>query len=203
MFSLFRKKIQQLYTQHNNQKGALFGLDARISLVIFSGLTVIVGATLSSKISSITGGALIDELNATGQAIEGMQLDLKADIFKSIDNPNEENAFMALYDKDMLNTPLTRSRWLGPYIKNHTNIHPAYGKMSIVKRTESYKAICRSGDVCYLWITLEKVPYNVIEHTDKNYDGKNPISPETDGRIQWEFTSDDFAKLWYRVGRSA
>lgn len=185
------------------QKGAIFGLDARISLVIFSGLTIIAGITLSSRISSITGSALVDETKKIGLAIEGLHLDLKTDIYKALDNPNEENAFASLYTDETLNPGKPRSRWLGPYVDFRSNKHPSYGNMAVHKRGESHEEICRAGDICYLWLTMDRVPVNSLSYVNKAYDGEHEDLPEIRGRIQWDKGNiEDHHILWYRVGRS-
>ena len=192
-----------LMNKISNQRGAMFGLDARIALAIFSGLTVIAGATLSSKMSSITGSALVDEIKKTGLAVEGIHLDLKNDLFKDLENSNESNAFQALYDVEMLNPGKPRSRWLGPYIKSRSNTHPSYGKMFIYKRGETFKEVCRAGSTCYLWLVMDLVPLKTLEYANDSYDGYNETLPDTHGRIQWEAGKDeDHRILWYRVGRS-
>lgn len=186
-----------------NQKGAMFGLDARIALVIFSGLTVIAGVTLSAKISTITGSALVDEVKKTGLAIEGIHLDLKADLFKNLDNANESTAFEALYNEEVLNPGMPRSRWLGPYVDYRTNMHPSYGEMFVHKRGESHNETCRAGDICYLWLVMNKVPHETLLHANEAYDGRNETLADSRGRIQWQQgEAEDYSILWYRVGRS-
>ena len=189
--------------QFQNQKGAIFGLDARIALAIFSGLTIIAGVTLSSKIGDITGSALVDETRKIGLAIEGMQVDLKQDIFKVLDDPSETNAFESLYNPELLNPGKARARWLGPYVDFRENQHPSYGTLSIYKRGEIYSEVCRAGQICYLWLVMNKVPNATLEYANRAYDGRDESLPEKSGRIQFQTAEQpDHSVMWYRIGRA-
>ena len=56
-------------------KGAMFGLDARIALAIFGALSVISGAALYSAIQNSKVTAAITEMNEVGKAWEAHYLD--------------------------------------------------------------------------------------------------------------------------------
>ncbi|HAG52695.1 MAG TPA: hypothetical protein DCL21_02800 [Alphaproteobacteria bacterium] len=59
----------------NSQKGAMFGLDARIALAIFGALSVISGAALYSAIQNAKAISLLTELQEVGKATESYYLD--------------------------------------------------------------------------------------------------------------------------------
>tara|TARA_R110000868_G_scaffold190862_2_gene434968 strand:+ start:32266 stop:32862 length:597 start_codon:yes stop_codon:yes gene_type:complete len=189
----------------NNAKGAIFGLDARITLAIFSGLSIIAGYTITSNIDYITGGALSDELKNYASAIDGFHHDMKQDIFKTLDTPTAENAVGALYDREFLSPGRYRSRWLGPYMEYRSNTHPKYGQMLLEHRKESFKDKCQGvSNVCYIWATFNAVPIGTIEKVNEDFDGRE-VAPELEGRIQWDMrqkTGEEHYKLWFRVSRS-
>lgn len=57
------------------KKGAMFGLDARISLAIFGALSVISGAALYSAIQNSKATALYVQLSELGKAWESYYID--------------------------------------------------------------------------------------------------------------------------------
>jgi hypothetical protein len=57
------------------QRGAMFGLDARIALAIFGGLSIITGAVLYTVIGEIGITRRTTELSNIGKAIQGYVLD--------------------------------------------------------------------------------------------------------------------------------
>tara|TARA_Y100000590_G_scaffold312511_1_gene353198 strand:- start:819 stop:1040 length:222 start_codon:yes stop_codon:yes gene_type:complete len=65
-------------------KGAMFGLDARIALAIFGALSVISGAALYSAIQEARVTQLITSLNEIGKAYEAYILDTGAEIEKNL-----------------------------------------------------------------------------------------------------------------------
>lgn len=184
-----------------NNSGAMFGIDARISIAIFAAITVAVAALTTSNIGNIYGQALADELKKTTEAVEGFHADVRKDVFRTLAEPDEEKAYMALYDPDVLKNSRDRSRWLGPYIKNHTSTHVRYGDIRLTKKTSNHINNC--GSPCYLWLTLENTPENVALKVDEIFDqGISDDAPEFSGRIQWEDGDDEGKRLWYRVSRA-
>lgn len=189
-----------------NQQGAMFGLDARITLAIFSGLSVLAGYTITTNMDYITGGALTDELNNISDAVDGYHHDLKQDIFKTLISPTPENAIRALYDSENITSGRFRARWLGPYIEYRSTNHHKYGEMRLEKRTERFNTTCQStSKTCYLYLTFKNVPLGTIEKVNEDYDGRDEPAPELEGRVQWDMrqqTGEEQYQLWYRISRS-
>ena len=192
-----------------SQSGALFGLDARIALVIFSVLSVVAGVAMVMNIDSTRGQVLGTELAETGQAIEHFHSDLKIDIFLSLSNPSGKNAFQALYDNAVVSdgngddTNL-RARWNGPYIKFTTNINPRYGEMLLTKAGPDHTQPCDSADggLCYLYIVYNQVKPNIAQEANKILDGENEKNPDKEGRLQWTPNADNAVALYYRASRA-
>ncbi|MFT7434005.1 MAG: hypothetical protein ACI9TY_001650 [Alphaproteobacteria bacterium] len=198
--------MQKYFKSHiKNQKGAMFGLDARITLAIFSGLSVIAGYTITSNLDYITGGALSDELKNFSAAVDGYHHDLRQDIFKTLRTPSSENAVAALYDNEYITPGRYRARWLGPYVEYRSTKHHKYGHMTIEKRQNSFNDKCKvTGNICYLWASFESVPLGTLQKVNDDYDG-NEVAPELEGRIQWDMREDkgnENFRLWYRISRS-
>lgn len=187
-----------------NQKGAMFGLDARITLAIFSGLSVIAGYTITSNLDYISGSALSDELKNFSAAVDGYHHDTKQDIFKTLITPTGENAVAALYDSEFINPGRHRARWIGPYMEYRSTMHPKYGKMTIEKHQEKFKDKCSGSTICYLWVGFESVPIGTLNKINDDYDGSE-AAPELEGRVQWDMRVDkgnESYQLWYRLSRS-
>lgn len=188
-----------------NQYGAIFGIDARITLAIFSGLTVIAGYNITTNMDYITGGALTDELKNLSNAVDGYHHDLKQDIFKTLITPSEENAVRALYNIEEVENGRYRARWLGPYVQYNSTTHPRYGKIRLEKRAGNVKDTCkRHAGTCYLWATLSKVPNGTVDKVNDDYDG-DELTPDITGKVQWQVGDNkdgEYKKLWFRISRT-
>lgn len=186
--------------RHRHNLGAMFGIDARIALAIFAAVSISVGAITVGNLGSIYGQALADELNTVSLAVEGFHSDVQKDIFKTIGEPDETKAFMALYDPAVLKSSRDRARWLGPYLQHHTTQHTRYGQLQLTKRAETITNRCGSG--CFLWLTLSKVPPEVVDSVNDIFDHGISGDAQYTGRIQWETCASETCTLWYRVGRA-
>ncbi|RYG58561.1 MAG: hypothetical protein EON60_12895 [Alphaproteobacteria bacterium] len=174
----------------NNQSGALFGLDARIALAIFSVLSVVAGVAVVTNIDSTRAQVLGSELTDTAQALESYHHDLKTDIFLSLSTPSGKNAFQALYDNAVitdsdLSGANLRARWNGPYIKFTTNQNSRYGEMYLTKAGASHAQTCSPEDICYLYLVYTRVKENIALEANKLLDGDAERNPGVEGRLQW------------------
>lgn len=184
-----------------SRTGAMFGLDARIAVGIFSVLSVAIGSYVALSLNGIRAQSLAKELNETAEAIEGIHHDLKDDIFTLLSNPSDADAFTALYDNSVLQSGQPRARWLGPYIHRASNMHASFGEMRITKASKVHNQPCEADiSNCQLWITLDATPVKVAEHTNEIFDGKNEDNAALKGRVQWGTTSDPRTyKLWFKA----
>jgi hypothetical protein len=189
-----------------SQSGALFGLDARIALVIFSVLSVVAGVAVVVNIDSTRGQVLATELSDTGTALEHIHTDLKTDIFLALTNPSGKNAFQALYDNSVLRESdeegNLRARWNGPYIKYSSNINNRYGEMLLTKAGADHNQPCNGEDLCYLYLVYSHVKPGIAKDANKVLDGETEKSPEKEGRLQWTPSADDAVTIYYRATRA-
>ncbi|PIZ30914.1 MAG: hypothetical protein COY40_03445 [Alphaproteobacteria bacterium CG_4_10_14_0_8_um_filter_53_9] len=180
----------------------MFGLDARIALGIFAVIAMVAGGTMVMNLDDQKAKALASEVADTGKAIEAIHYDLKADLWLSLLNPSEKNAFMALYDNGVImEEGQRRGRWNGPYIRATSNRHNSYGEMLLRKRQENHKNECTDPlELCYVWLVYGKVKPGVAESLNQFLDDKE-LAPETTGRVQW--TPDgDYVNLYYRATKA-
>lgn len=184
------------------QTGAMFGLDARISLAIFGVLSIVAGGYAVLGMSSIQANSLSKELTETAVAIESIHNDIEYDLHMALENPSDENAFKALFDDSVLQSGKFRAHWLGPYIRATSSVHPKYGDMRIIKRLKDHKYECGSGEDCYLYLVYAEVSPDTVDDLNGILDGaETEHDPATTGRVQWD-EDDENHILFYRASRS-
>lgn len=185
-----------------SQRGAMFGLDARIALAIFGIIAVIAGMAVVVNRDTTNAKALATELTETGQAIEVMHTDIKEDVFEALLVPSAKNAFQALFDNDVLTeNDNIRAHWNGPYIKFTSTLNPKYGDMTIEKHAGDHTQPCVQTSTCYLFITYSSVKPSIIAEVNLALDGDEQ-NPSTDGRVQWTNDQKDTSKLYFRAARA-
>lgn len=189
-------------TSLSSQHGALFGLDARIALAIFSIISVVAGTAMVLSVDSVRAKSLSQELTETTRAIESFHNDLQTDIYQALEKPTDKNAFQALYDANVITESNNlRSRWHGPYIKFTSTVHPNYGEMLMQKRAPNHLDTCDGENMCYLWLVYSRIPQGVVTELNEILDGAKEDNPSQNGRIQWT-TSGNQTALFYRSARA-
>ncbi|PPR08882.1 MAG: hypothetical protein CFH44_00609 [Proteobacteria bacterium] len=171
-------------------KGAMFGLDARIALAIFGSLSVISGAALYSAIQNANVTSLIANMNEMSKAIEHYHLDTGVDITES------KAVLGAGYTYKLIeNTGV--AGWKGPYIAYDklSNDHLQNGSYVVYLRIGSDETWEHPGDdggahhctnmastsTCYYWVLFKNVPENVRALVDIQVDG---VASPTTGLVR-------------------
>ncbi len=186
----------------NPQTGALFGLDARIAMAVFAVLTLVAGVAVLGNLDSSRAKSLAAEISDIGKAIEGYHADLKTDIFQTLDEPTEKNAFTALYDNMVVTERRNlRGRWLGPYVNFTSARHPRYGEMVIKKQPGDHTQDCNPDEICYLWLVFSNVKLGIISEVNEIIDGQESGQPDRTGRLQWTPDRDN-GILYYRAAKA-
>lgn len=189
----------------HSQRGAMFGLDARIALAIFSLLAVVAGAAMVSNMSENRAKGLVAELTEMEKASNGFHADLKDDIFSVLLEPTEAHAFQALYDDTVITEDNNyRARWNGPYIRASSGQHPEFGEQTIQKRQTNHTERCDvyEGGLCFLWLVYSHVKPNVVAEANRLLDGPAEQTPATQGRVQWSQENDNAQILYYRLSKA-
>ena len=173
------------------QKGAMFGLDARIALAIFGALSVISGAALYSAIQQSKLVSLSAEMNEIAKAVEAYMLDTGQDLILS----------GTVYDVNELVTSSVVG-WQGPYVQYEVGttfdsgvdglLDDSYHSYLIRAINESWaaddaKLPCESGKTCHLWINVRKVPKSLAQKYDEYIDGS--VDPNA-GNVRTRTGSD-------------
>ena len=186
-----------------SQRGAMFGLDARIALAIIAALSLVGGVTMFTTSSEIHAKSLVKDLEAYKTAINSMQYDFKARPTAAITVAGDtQKVIRALQDKTEVDAAY-QPRWLGPYLKARTNDiskHEYYGDIQYF--------IIPSGDFGCVpnfcnFLGVEEVPYKDFLVANTLIDGPDEGTPETEGRLRWAATYNSYENLiGYNLGRA-
>ncbi len=150
------------FKKFKNQKGAMFGLDARVALAIFGGLSVIAGAAVFGTISETRVTALITEFDNVSKGYINYVFDTGVDT--------------ATFD-DMLADPGSPVvNWSGPYLTMASNDQAVYGNYSFAEGLDSTSGTpsgttCTALTICYVWLQLDNVPTAIARLVDESIDG--------------------------------
>jgi len=159
-----------------SQRGAMFGLDARIALAIFAGLSVIAGMAVFGTIRQTDVTALVSEFDNIGKGYINYAFDTGVDV-----TPGATTGlgFTALFE----DTPTPTLGWNGPYITRSTAQHPRFGVYDIVQgridTTGSPPGAVAAAGINGAWISLTGVPCEIANDLDRTVDGD--IDPVTAG----------------------
>jgi hypothetical protein len=149
------------------KKGAMFGLDARIALAIFSALSVISGAALYSAIQNAKATALLTDLKEVGKAWEQYYLDTGT-ILPVYGSASYNEKVMSRTYK-LISSSV--DGWKGPYLtyEQHASPgdyllkHPIYNEIHVLKANDltwgegdswQVEGICESGKQCFFWVAI-------------------------------------------------
>jgi Tfp pilus assembly protein PilE len=166
-------------------KGAMFGLDARIALAIFGALSVISGAALYSAIQQSKVTAIITEMNEVGKAYESYLLDIGSHVPQSTTSVTYKSIELLVDNKN------SDPNWKGPYISyeqqsttDYRLVHPTYDVLLIARFNDdnpwagtegsdyTSTGVCTGSETkCNLFIMLEYVDTNIAKEVDKQIDG--------------------------------
>jgi type II secretory pathway pseudopilin PulG len=183
------------------KKGAMFGLDARISLAIFGALSVISGAALYSAIQDAKITSLITQMQEVAKAYEQYVLDKGSeatmhDVFARKTNvlvKNEES----------------ESTWNGPYIGIEDVGHSGSDPVDRINKTDGKKIFvicapsttfggpsatsgrlnCSSGLANHNWVLFETYEKSIADAVDLKVDGEVDHRNGNIRVIEWNSTS--------------
>ncbi len=192
-----------------NQRGALFGFDARMALMIFGVMSLVVGFYSIGRIKIAKNAALIKELETLDSALQHYQSDMGVFFLFTYNTEEEENtqthkSLNVLWDKSKLREGF-KPLWNGPYTHRNTRHHRTFGSFSVSFAQANLEDICTTTSDCYAWITLTKVPVKVWQEVNSYVDEaggdqREPIhKAEKSGRVHAQTVDgEDTRTLFYR-----
>jgi hypothetical protein len=178
------------------QRGAMFGIDARLALVVFGLLAVIAGYVAFGRLEIARQAALVGELKGLELAAQNFSADMGTFYPFALNKELGEDTatdLTALWDKSMV-TPGLQARWNGPYWNIESLNHRDYGRWGVVYAQANRAAECTETMHCHLWLSLTEVPALRWAEVNAFYDeggGKYPESASEaaqSGRVQAEVT---------------
>ena len=163
-------------------KGAMFGLDARIALAIFGALSVISGAALYSAIKQARVVAFVTELEEIGKALIAYNLDVGADI-PIVSGDQAKTEFLIENSESVDN-------WKGPYISGYKKgvtvnaMKDSEGRSTYILYANTGGAgrvPCDGVKICYVWVHKTGVSTSLVKNVDEYVDGSQDLNS---GKIQ-------------------
>lgn len=179
MFTKFMKKAR-------SQRGAMFGLDARIALAIFGGLSVVAGAAVVSSLRETDVTSLTTEFDNISKGYINYTFDTGVDVPLGTD-PGQ--GFAALYE----NTSPETLGWKGPYLTMSSNINARFGGTYGIFQDDidgswggaSIPNADSEGcsSICGAWLRLDTVPCEIVASIDQRIDHSDG---ESAGNVRYE-----------------
>lgn len=172
-----------------SQRGAMFGLDARLAMVIFGSLAVIVGMTVFMTVPKIQAKSLVQDIASYKAAVEGMQYDVRDSVSNIITTGGSADIkrFQALNDRSVVEAA-DQPRWMGPYLQSRTSdatVHENFGQMYLIEAARDDYTTIACAD-CFYWLRIDDVPENAYIIVNNELDGEGEASPATSGKVRWE-----------------
>lgn len=191
------------------QRGAMFGMDARVALLVFGAIALIGGYSILSRIGTAHAAKLIRELQALETAFTALQTDLGQPITHSstlgIDASDTADLFAALRRNPDANV---YRQWNGPYLnEDFPTSHARYGtwesyvgseNMLLVGGAVIQSTLCPPS--CYIWLSLTDVPEEVFTEVNTAIDGNGDpdfeTTPNVEGRVRYNASQN---QIYVRV----
>ena len=197
------------------QKGAMFGLDARIALAIFGALSVISGAALYSAIQDAKVTATVTELDEFAKAYQSYVLDTGLELeFRA--NPTVSD--IALKTVELIES--TKSGWKGPYLPfstddmnplniEHTIMSEKHGNIFFIRsladnsfgshtnNAGSQSTCVGNSTKCSIWVGFSDVYSEAIAKAiDIKVDGSD--SPDS-GKLRFRLYGGTRYAVYYEI----
>lgn len=180
--------LKNLRGKIGGNRGAMFGLDARLALAIFAGLSAVTTYSIINVIGDTNKTTLANDLKAVAIAYQNMVLSTGVDSYRFEDlYSNKNNLF----------------NWSGPYIDLDSASHNKYGSFSLMagsngeSQTNGSPQTCSRKEPCAVWVSLTQVPTDVAFSVDELVDGKP--ADKMNGRIRIKTGDAGYDTVYYRI----
>jgi type II secretory pathway pseudopilin PulG len=195
-----------------SQRGALFGMDARLALAIFTLLGLVVGYLAFGRIATARQAALLSQLQSISEALAAYQTDMGTfylfTLDKDANDTDSTGDIAALWDNSHLK-PGFKPHWNGPYLHRASRKMPPYGVLTLFYATGDRKDYCSTTSDCYVWLSLSSVPAETWKEINRITDegGGNYQEPAGEdiarGLVQSDADTDPRALYYRTVARPA
>ncbi len=212
-------------TFYSSQRGAMFGLDARIALAIVAGTSVITGVSMMQSSVGARASALEQELSNFSTIISNAQeawghspLYFLKTIHKTptiTEAQQASNIAYSFMDSSVFST--RPAKWVGPYFTKlktrsiSANVKEVYSveydtlSVFIKKDTAAtttadlIPTACSTSDRrnCYYWYQYKSVALAIAQHLDKTIDDDDQLT----GAVRYGAATDGKTALYYQGPR--
>lgn len=178
-----------------NQKGAMFGLDARIAMAIFALVAAAAGVTFYNTIEQTRASTLTKELAAVEQAYSAYVLDTGKGTSRFTDLTTDT-------DPGVLG-------WNGPYLSIIGDDHIHYGHYEIVQGDSKEGTVPERCSpvpaVCFIWVKLTEVPDEIAFSVQEKFDGAHMMNGGRDdnnsGKIRISSQEGETDEIYFRISK--
>lgn len=207
-FSAPASRQPRILTPHP-ERGALFGLDARMAIGVFALLAVIAGYVAFGRVGIARDTALLADLQAFEQALAEYQTDMGTFYLFTLDKkPGDSGSgdLEALWDKSRV-LPGFQRHWNGPYLHRDSRKHKTYGRFSTFYAQADRINYCTTDSDCFVWLSLTDVPAKMWASVNRIIDEGGGAYHErlgeegSTGRVQHDGETDPRMLLLRTVGR--
>lgn len=170
------------------QRGAMFGLDARLALAIFAGLSVIAGMAVFDTIRETNTTALVSEFDNISKGYINYTFDTGIDI---PEGTAAGEGIRGLWEPTSTG-PTTPLGWSGPYITRASEDHPVYGDYEIVRGfidVDGETPQTAGGNINGAWLELTTVSCEIARDLDVKIDGDSGVN--NTGNLRFPGTCPD------------
>ncbi|MCP4354646.1 MAG: hypothetical protein GY793_03235 [Proteobacteria bacterium] len=194
------------------QRGAMFGLDARVALAIFTTLSVIAGTTLYMAIRNVKATTALVQLQELGKAWEVYYLDTGVNLDIVSDGPNFKAQYLDIRDLTTYTTGNTPG-WDGPYFNCNRFLpdtinrcwsgqtDPNFRYYLVIRNGSPTSFIinfnlCGAGTECFVWANIwtSSLSLSDVKSIDDKVDGGDG---DTVGNFRWYTSSGGELQVIY------
>lgn len=170
---MFMKNVSQ---ELRSQRGAMFGLDARVALAIFAGLSAIAGVAVFSAVRDTRVTGVLTEFDNISKGYINFVFDTGVDVPQDTSSTAPNTTGTGVGFQNLYADANSTLNWNGPYITIATNTHTAgYGVFALrdgrIDANWTPSAINTSAGISGKWLTLSSVPCEIAGDLEKKIDG--------------------------------
>lgn len=192
----------------SSQRGAMFGLDARVALAIFAGLSAIAGTAVFSAVRDTRVTGVLTEFDNISKGYINFLFDTGIDIPQdpSSTGPDIDGSGVGFQNLYVDASPTLN--WEGPYITIATNTHPAgYGVFALrdgrIDAAWTPAAITAPGaGIAGKWLTLSAVPCEIAGDLEEKIDGSTGTGNTGNFRYDSACSPGDIETVAYLLSRT-
>lgn len=173
----------------------MFGLDARIALSIFAGLSVITGVSMVQVMKDNRTEEFLLFHQQVSSGFAALQEDIPVFLRNMASDVTFSGQFATLLEESAVR-PAYRSQWNGPYIQEVPSIfRTQYGNAIGINSHNSSAGLLscsladRASQNCSQFLHIGNLSYpvdmKIINKLNDRIDGAGEATPKTSGKLRW------------------